>query len=230
MVFTDINATTLVAWFTTCIVFIFSSLLFMSKKFQQYYMKIKASGEISWAPSVGWFSFCWTATVALKITSTTLWTMNYSLCTNTYFIVFVSLTLAELASLASWGPLFIKWGKPEAAFRMVFFAMLCAITNTVLMAISVTLDPTTVNPQDACIANKTSGILAVVLYAVPILGYMIACYLLWQWKDLPKDAQYCHWKKTYKPSSTNKSMKDSNYYSMDAELLPVTQKKKSVVK
>jgi hypothetical protein len=215
MVFTDVNATTLVSWFTTCIIFIFSASLFMSKNFKRYYCTMMESmwsdsncKAINWAPTPRVFGLVWILIAGFKVTSTTIWTMNYSLCTNTYFIVFVSLTLAELVGLASWAPLFIKWGKPYAAFRMVFFAMLCAIVNTVLMAISLSLNPATLNPQDACIADKTSGIIAVVLYAVPILWYMIACYLLWQWKNLPKEWQYCHWKKIKPTITTTKKEKE----------------------
>jgi hypothetical protein len=129
----------------------------------------------------------WLLIAGSLIASMTLWTINYSACNNTYYVVVVALTLFKLVMLAMWAPLFIKMKRYRGAFVVLLLAIAAAVTSLVLMALTVSYS------GGGCIADKAGGIAAAVLYGWPILWYILAAYISGQWMYLPVKYQFKPW-------------------------------------
>ena len=217
MVFTNTDATILVAWFTTVVVFLYSGSMYMSRKFNVYYNWIISATRpndsplIQWAPHRRTYGFTWFLIAGLKIAANTLWTMNYSVCYNTYFIMFIALALAELVFLAAWAPAFVKWGRPRMASWSITLAMACCIVNVVFMGITLSFAPDyTKSINLGCIQDDTSGIIATVFYGLPLLWYAIALYISLQWMFLGRALQYPKWLRSTEGRKALKEESDDN--------------------
>lgn len=211
--FTNIDTNTLVSWFVTVVVFLYGSTkLYMNRTFRAWYDSVhgRKSDLLPWMPSTRTFGIVWLVISGCFIASMTLWTMNYHACYNTYYIVIIVMALAQLTFLAAWGPFFIKWKKPAAAFFTALLAVMCGVTALVLMCI--TLTQFTTAGSDICLADKMAGIFAVCLWAIPHLWYLYVLYFSWvMWYMRDK----YNWEKFRELNRTVKNWKNESEYGGD---------------
>jgi len=203
MVFTDTDATTLVAWTSLVLFAVYSGSMYLTRKFALYYQDIIGMQDdttgrswIRWAPPVEAFGVIWAVIAACKIAANTLWTINYQNCyttvdgTNPFFIVFITFAIVELIAMSTWAPIFIKWGSPRGAMWMSFLMIAAAVTNVTIMGLTLAIDPNTQTPG-YCLGDKTAGAVSIALYALPLVWYLIATYVTWQWIYVP--VQFPQW-------------------------------------
>lgn len=211
--FTNIDANTLVSWFVTVVVFLYgSSKLYMNRAFRAWYMSLRNKpGIIPTLPTPRLFGLIWFVISGCFIASMTLWTMNYSTCYNTYFIVIIVMALSQLVFLAAWGPVFIKWKRPALAFVCILLALLCGVTALVLMSITVA-QFTTDGSGTVCITDKAAGIAAIVLWAVPHLWYIFVLYFTWTVWYMKDKYNWANWEKFIKRNRPEKTYTYDNNY------------------
>lgn len=189
------NVNTLVAWFSTVVLFLYSASHLMSRKWRKYYHFVihirdpmSGSRYVWGAPHPRTYGVMWALIAGSLVASMTLWTINYSACNNTYYVTVVALTLFLLVALSMWGPVFIKMKSAIGGLITLAFAWAAAVTALVLMALTVS------DTRPGCIADKTGGIVAVVLYGWPILWYTWAAYIQYRWaRYVPYDLSYSSW-------------------------------------
>jgi tryptophan-rich sensory protein len=196
--FTDNNVNTLVAWFITGVVMMFSGSYFMSKwKFRKYYrwLQIEVGGVFNFPRDA--FGLVWLLIAGSQIAAMVLWTMNYMGCENTYYIVVVAMALVEFVFISMWAPLFVRMNKPGAAFLTSLVVLASAIVALVLMCITI------VRNDPSCIfgpgAIKTPGIVACALWGWPILWFLIVVVMTYRvyrstfCKETEDHLTYRHW-------------------------------------
>jgi ABC-type branched-subunit amino acid transport system permease subunit len=194
MVFTDINVATLVSWFITGVVMMFSGSYFMSKwKFRRYYMYLqdhKKSSSLFQIPTNA-YGFIWILVAGSQIAAMVLWTMNYSACRlNTYYVAVVALALGEFLFISMWAPLFARMENPKGAAFTTFVAFACGTAALVLMAI------TTASNDTNCTFDGNSyrgpGIAACILWGGPLL-WLILVFAITVTVSRHRHFHYHHW-------------------------------------
>jgi tryptophan-rich sensory protein len=196
--FTDNNVNTLVSWFITGVVMMFSGSYFMSKwKFRKYYhwLQLQVGGVFNF-PRNG-FGLMWLLIAGSQIAAMVLWTMNYMGCENTYYVVVVAMALLEFVFISMWAPLFVRMNRPGSAFFTSLIVLASAIVALVLMCVTV------VRNDPPCIfgpgAIKTPGIVACALWGWPILWFLVVVVMTYRvyrstFSDDPRDhLTYKHW-------------------------------------
>lgn len=219
--FTDNNVNTLVAWFITGVVMMFSGSYFMSKwKFRKYYhwLQMQVGGVFNF-PRNG-FGLMWLLIAGSQIAAMVLWTMNYMGCENTYYIVVVAMALTEFVFISMWAPLFVRMNRPGSAFFTSLVVLASAIVALVLICITV------VRNDPACIfgagAIKTPGIVAAALWGWPILWFIVVVVMTYRvyrstFTDVdPADhLTYKHWMHHHLIPYMRKERSHINYNSED---------------
>lgn len=210
------NVNTLVAWFATVILFLYSASHLMSRKWRNYYhfmihFRNPDSGRryVWGAPHARTYGIMWALIAGSLVASMTLWTINYSACDNTYYIAVVALTLFVLVALSMWGPAFIKMKSARGGLVVTLAAWGAAIAAVVMMALTVSYT------RPGCIADKAGGIVAVVLYGWPILWYTWAAFIQWQWvMNVPESMSFRSWyrNRKYWDEVMCDQMKERNMY------------------
>jgi tryptophan-rich sensory protein len=195
--FTDNNVNTLVAWFITGVVMMFSGSYFMSKeKFRKYYrwLQMEAGGVFNF-PRNG-FGLMWLLIAGSQIAAMVLWTMNYMGCENTYYVVVVAMALLEFVFISMWAPLFVRMNKLGAALFTSFIVLASAIVALVLICITVVRNdpPCIFGPGDI----KTPGIVAAALWGWPILWFLVVFIMTYRvyrstFESKEDHLTYKHW-------------------------------------
>jgi len=193
MVFTDVNVATLVSWFITGVVMIFSGSYFMSKwKFRRYYMHLQEHRKASvfFKISANLYGLIWMLFAAAQIAAMVLWTMNYVRCNNTYYVAVVALALGEFLFVSMWAPLFARLGTPVGAAITNVIAFACGAAALILMCIIVASD----GPN--CTFEGTSyrgpGIAACVVWGLPIF-WLVVVFAISVAVARRKHFHYDHW-------------------------------------
>lgn len=198
MTFTDINAITLVAWFTgVCVFYLYAARVTMGGKFKKWYEELRdlhyKNGHhvMGSLPPPDVFPIVWTIIVGCVIASLTLWTMNFYTCYNTYFIVIIALVLFHFVCISTWAPTFTWRNRPLTATIIMTLVLASGILVLFFMAITLTFntEPSMVtclaaNPNNTalcggtiCLVDKTAGYVAIALWALPHLWYVYALFL-----------------------------------------------------
>jgi hypothetical protein len=217
MTFTDVNVATLVSWFITGVVMMFSGSYFMSKwKFRKYYhwLQMQVGGVFNF-PRNG-FGLMWLLIAGSQIAAMVLWTMNYVTCQNTYYVTVVALALLEFVFISMWAPLFVRMNRPGSAFFTALVTFAAAVTALVLMCITV------VRNDPGCVfdaaGSKTPGIVACALWGWPILWFLVVIIMTYRVyrstfsdMDPAEHLTYKHWIHHHLIPYMRKERKHLNY-------------------
>lgn len=220
MTFTDINAITLVAWFTSVAVFYYlSASVMMRSKFRKWYDEVRhlryADGHrvMHWLPPAWVYGVVWTIIYGCVVASLTLWTMNFYTCYNTYFIVIIALVLAHFVFISSFTPALIWHDRPFVATILMALVIASGVLVLTFMAITTTFntDPTTAaclasnssNPSlcggTNCITDKTAGYVAIALWALPHVWYIFVLFVTMKFMWLDPAYTFRKWMKIQYP-------------------------------
>lgn len=230
---TNLQYTTLVAWFTAVVVCVFGGSSSMGWRFRMYYRWIMKQKDqaghhlIMHAPKPMMYGIAWTMIAACYVASGTLFAIGYQDCVQSYYIAVTAISLFQLLCIAGWAPLFARHGAVRAAYATIWLVILCTAAVVVLMGL------TAARTDLGCPVENTSGIIAAVLWGVPIFWLMLAQWINYQFMQLPKELSYRHMIKQHKKMHLSSEQTKSSTYgydNMETQLLPPTQQKRSVVR
>lgn len=238
MTFTDINAITLVAWFTSVAVFYYLSARgMMGSKFRKWYKEVRAlkyedgTHVMHWLPPAWVYGIVWSIIFGCVVASLTLWTMNFYTCYNTYFIVIIALVLAHFLFISAWTPAFVWHDRPFLATILMVLVIASGVLVLTFMAITTTFNTdastaaclavNTSNPSlcggTQCITDKTAGYVAIALWALPHVWYVFVLFITIRFMWLDKRFTFRKWMNMMYPPKKD--------LAFDATMIPTRQSK-----